>query len=273
MTNNPTLASISRGLKAALATLFFWPAVGTASPIVDYQLLAAFRTPVIGWTNNVGNFLVDTRPSSSSFAGVGQQGYSTATSLLAYQGGGSAFNVQGISVNNGLVQTDVQMNVFVQGDGTMSGQLLGGTLIVKAGAQGIAALGAAPGETLVTGYVIDSAAVPSNFSTALLFALTYKIPSLASLGDYLTYGGAHQTFFDGVFGFNPWSIGNGGFDGGGFTFDDFISTRIPEPTTLALVGVGLIGLLNTRRRKASTRAGVGESALARLSASGAQRVS
>jgi len=146
-----------------------------------------------------------------------------------------------INLSNGLTPVETLMLAAVQGNGTVSGNLLAGTLTVRAGAQGISQLGASAGQTLLIGTAIDSAAVPSPYSVAMLFDLTYTIPALSFLGDFLTFQGAHQNFFN-ANGYNPWSIGNGLQDSG-FTLDDFVAThKVPEPGSLGLMFAGLVGL-------------------------------
>jgi hypothetical protein len=239
--------SLVRVFFLMVATCSCWPASATA--ILDESLLASGDPAVVGWTNGAGNFILD--KGGDGLSGPGRIGYSTASSLLSYQSNSASFFVDE-TISTGLVPVDLQFNVLVEGNGTMTGNLLGGLLTARAGAQGIPQLGAAPGETLFLGLAIDSAAPPSAYSPALLFDITYTINSLSSFADYLTFVGAQQLFFN-AGGYHPWGVGDGSMGSGGFTFDDFVSThKVPEPATclIMLVGLAVAGLA-ARWRKAN----------------------
>jgi hypothetical protein len=115
-------------------------------------------------------------------------------------------------------------------------------------------VGVAPDELLLVGNAIEAAALDMNvpYEVSFLFELTYKVPFLSSPGDFVTFNdpqsGVWRTHLTDPQTFRPW-----GLDWSNccpWTSPTFSRTvRIPEPGTLALLGIALAALGFTRRRK------------------------
>jgi len=230
-----------------LVTLAFFcnASPGLAGPIVDNELLLGSginaSAGVLGWSNSQGSFAVD--HTGTYMATCCNGSYSTSSFLFTQQGGALGVVIDG-GVGTPMTSASVNLVALVLGDGTVMGDLLGGVLTMRAGSQGIAALGAAPFETLLVGYAIDSAALPM-VGVSMLFNTTYAIPSLAPFDDYLTYVGAYAGAW-GTMNGSPWARD---WSMTGFTFSDFLPThRVPEPGSLALLLVGLASVGITFRR-------------------------
>ncbi len=246
---------------AADAKCRAWPALPaflaalavSASAQATPMLSSAGTLPVSGWANVSGTFAVDT--SGPAIAGMGQStSYSTATSAYALTGSSVSFG----AAAGGVLPATMRIDASIAGNGTASGNLLGGSFSLLAGATGVPAFGIAAGDTLMLGQVIDSAALQGNYDTEFLIRLTYTNPLLPGFGEYLTYFNPDS---------NSWGndlLGGGGYQPwarevsrvGGFTFWDLMPThRLPEPGSLALLALGG-GLLVafTRRRSAADSA-------------------
>jgi hypothetical protein len=252
-TQSSPMTTLKRGLGRALGVLLLvLPAVGHTTPILtgDPQGLS-----LSGWANEHGTFAFD-YPSVAHLTTGGQASYSTDSSLFSLLGhhidywnpaSGSSIHVPGAAV---------QINAIVQENGTTSGNLLGGVFTVVAGTDGAPQSGIAPGESLITGYAVDAAAIDHPFNVAFLFALTYTHAAFSSLGEYVTYIGPYAGSWGGTVGnqfpFEPWGKDWGPHSG--FTFNSFAATHmVGEPPAMVLLALGLAGFAIVFRRKTSAR--------------------
>ena len=250
MSENTIRKTLRRATVRALAALAFLPAIANAAAILE---LRAGDLAVAGWSNSAGEFLVTYAAPAIAMHGTGN--YSQATSLFSY-----ATSTNNIFLAAGHVDgpgtANILINVFVENNRTDAGHLLGGTFIMKAGPDGFASLGAAAGDLLLTGYAIDAAALDkSQHGVNLLFALTYKIPSLVEFGDYATYN-LFATLFTHPNGtptptYAPWQ---GEWSASGFTDSIYSTKKIPEPSGLLLTAFG-IAMLATFTVKRSPKKG------------------
>jgi hypothetical protein len=241
------MGTIVRGL--ALALTLIWPAIGNTVPILTTP--PGNTTPTVtGWSNEFGNFAVT---GTAGLIGFSVGSYSTAASLFSMSNGGT--NIAYLDASGASLEgpADVRIDAIVQNNGTISGTLVAGILTIRAGAIGIPAAGIVPGQLLLVGNAIDSAAVNSFDSVDFLFKLTYTVPILSGLGDFATFYGP----FPGVWGagvpalpFLPWGKDWGPSLGGDF-FDLDRTVRVLEPDTLALIAIALVGLGFARRYKQS----------------------
>jgi len=243
------MGTIVRGLALALALI--WPVIGNAVAIIDGP-----SSLVTGWSNSQGSFAVDlSGPSTADLAGAGVASYSTAASVFSLSASSISYARPVGVASTGLVPADVQIVAAIQGNGTASGNLLTGTLTIRAGPNGFPGTGDCPGvgagQLLLAGNAIEAAALPSQFSIDFLFQLTYTAPALSGLGDFVTFWGPYPCMWGGCqpgAPFAPW-----GKDVGaalGFDFFDIQKTdRIPEPGSVALVGIALASVAFARRRK------------------------
>lgn len=232
-----------RGLKAALLAISLWPVVAGAIPIPG-----GAGERISGWTNEHGNFAVDyggalmVAPSGGASYSVASSLFSLDTGLFSFSGGGTSWTFR---------PAQVSIDVIVRGDGTTSGDLLGGLATVRAGADGVPEAGIAGGEVVFVAQPIDAAALEAEpWDTLFLFAVTYTHPAVSSLGDYVTWLGPYSGLWGLGDNYRPWGASHTNLSG--FTFSDFFETRlIPEPSTLALLGLGLAGLVLSRRKRAT----------------------
>ncbi len=244
-----------RALKAALAAAILWPLAVIASPIYDAPSpdAAPFIT---GWSNSVGNF---------AFSGFGDDvptigmtstsnSYSTASSLFSYEATNG--QIESLLSDNGFMdgRATIHIDALVSGNGTPSGNLLGGILTVRAGATGIPELGAAAGDVLMAGRAIDSGASFTPSLVAFLFEMTYEVPLLSGYGQYVTFLGALNrggTCIAPCTEITPWGLDFTNLVN--YTYDTLLPThKVAEPASLALVAValGVMGAAARRRGKA-----------------------
>lgn len=229
---------------AALLAVSLWPVVAGAIPIFEER--NSFSADVSGWTNEHGNFAIERGGATMVVPSFGAS-YSAASSLFslhtdafAFSGGGMQFTFR---------PAEVSLDVIVREDGTIGGDLVGGLVTVRAGADGVPEAGIADGEVVLVAQPIDAAALETDpWNVLFLFAVTYTHPALSSLGDYVTWQGPYAGSWGLGPNFDPWGHS---WSGSGFTFSDFVETRrIPEPATLALVVVAIAGLGFSRRKRA-----------------------
>ena len=246
------LALHRRARALALVVGLLVPAIGRAVPVlVPYN--NGYST-VVGWSNSSGDFAVDFASGIAIDGGGEKVSYSTASSLYALQGPDIQVIRGGAQIDH--VPADMRIDAIIQGNGTISGNLLAGALTIIAGADGIPTMGIAPGQTLVVGQAIDAAALPGSYDTEFLFKLIYTNPLLPGLGDYLTYfnpdSGSWGDNLPGGVPFNPGARilpADSGFD-----LWDLPTNKIPEPSSLVLVAMAFVAIgfarsLDRRRKR------------------------
>ena len=141
----PTMGTIVRGLALALALI--WPVIGNAVAIIDGP-----SSLVTGWSNSQGSFAVDlSGPSTADLAGAGVASYSTAASVFSLSASSISYARPVGVASTGLVPADVQIVAAIQGNGTASGNLLTGTLTIRAGPNGFPGTGDGPGVGVAVG--------------------------------------------------------------------------------------------------------------------------
>jgi len=241
------MGTIVRGLALALALI--WPVIANAVAIVTE--VSGPGAVVTGWSNSQGNFAVDF--PAADLAGPVVAGYSTAASTFSLSGGSISYFRPGGIASTGLVTADVQIVAGIQGNGTASGNLLGGTLTIRAGSNGFPSTGdgpsVAPGQLLLAGNAIEAVALADSvLSVDFLFQLTYTAAALSGLGDYVTFWGPFGGVWRTPGSSAPWGTNWGPLGGADF-FDILKTNRIPEPGSVALVGIALASVAFARRRK------------------------
>ena len=235
----PVLARVLSLVVVALC----WPTVVTAVPTASND-----ARQVSAWDNDRGHFIVDLT-SGSSAAGISALGsYSTAGSLFSFSSNSIAVCADfSCPLCTFRGAADVRISAIVKETGTISGDLLSGILTATAGVSGLPDEGIAPGELLFVGNAIDSAAIAAAYSTSFLFQVVYENPKLPDLADYLTFWGPWAGAWGGLAGpATPW--GNS-WETSGFTGYTLAATRLPEPSSLAMLVIGLAGLILARRSK------------------------
>lgn len=158
-----------RQMKAAMLAASLCPAVAGAIPIFEDPTRSV---GVSGWTNELGNFVIERNgaemvvPSSGASYSTASSIFSLHTNLLSFSGGGTQFPFQ---------PGDVSMDVIVREDGTISGDLLGGLVTVRAGPAGVPGAGIAGGDVVFVAQAIDAAALENDpFNALFLFAVTQR---------------------------------------------------------------------------------------------------
>jgi len=235
-----------------VALTLLGPAISEADPIITTLGTGPGATSLVtGWSNDQGNFAVDIASSSNpDLAGFSIASYSTETSQFSLSGSGISYlNASGGT--GGVVPADVQIKAIVQGNGTTSGNLLSGSLTIRAGPNGFPSTGGGsgvgPGQLLLVGDAVEAAALPIGESVDFLFHITYAAEALSGLGDYATFWGPYSSSW----GIPPGSFAPWGRDWGplgGFDFFDLEKTvRVPQPSSLALLSVALTALAVARR--------------------------
>src|SRR5580765_1487065 len=171
----------------ALLAVSLWPVVAGAIPVFEDH--GGSSANISGWANEHGNFVVEwsgaamVAPSSGASYSAVSSLFSLHTGAFAFSGGGMQFTFQ---------PAEVSLDVIVRADGTIGGDLVGGLVTVRAGADGVPEAGIAGDEVVFVAQPIEAAALETDpWNVLFLFAVTYTHPAVSSLGDYVTWQGPY----------------------------------------------------------------------------------
>jgi len=250
-------AAVARVAPALLlAAALFLPTMAHAGPILGSR--DAGYWGIAGWENEFGTFELGGVPGAQSMiGGVSLETYSTESSRLSIRGG----TISLVSPFSFPAPVDMRIDAIIGGNGSISGDLVSGSLVIVAGVNGIPEIGMSAGDTILVAEAIDAAALVGAPDTALLFKIMYGSPLITGLldGYYLTYINPMASRWGTYYEcppdrscerpYRPWAIDF--VNTSTYDFFDLVPTKlIPEPSTWALVSAALVGLGCVRRRRA-----------------------